>query len=119
MWLGEDESFRGYISFEKSSTLLCSPEAAKAATESRREKSMSPEIAVKKGIKIAAAEAARLEPQQIARMLPETPPQGEVEGQTFCTSLQCPNCGKSGRCDIDPVPGKYFRCINCGSVFRT
>jgi DNA-directed RNA polymerase subunit RPC12/RpoP len=83
------------------------------------EKKMSAEIEVIKGIKVAAEEAARLDPQQIARLLPDAPPQGEVEGQTFCTSIQCPYCGKSGRCDIEPVPGKYYRCINCGSLFRT
>jgi predicted RNA-binding Zn-ribbon protein involved in translation (DUF1610 family) len=83
------------------------------------EKSMSPEIAVRKGIKVAAEEAARLDPQQIAGFLPDAAPQGEVEGQTFCASIQCPYCGKSGRCDTELVPGKYYRCINCGSLFRT
>ena len=80
---------------------------------------MSAEMKVKKGIKVAAAEAESLDPKQIAVLLPDAPPQAEVEAQTFCTSIQCPYCGKSGRCDIDPVPGQYYRCINCGALFRT
>jgi hypothetical protein len=79
---------------------------------------MSPEMEVKQGIKVAADETKRLDPHRIVALLPD-PPHNEVEGQTFCTSIQCPYCGKSGRCDASPVPGKYFRCINCGSLFRT
>jgi len=80
---------------------------------------MSAEMEVRQGIKISADEAVSLDPQQIAVLLPDASPQAEVEGQTFCTSIQCPYCGKSGRCDTDPVPGQYYRCINCGALFRT
>ena len=80
---------------------------------------MSPGIKVIKGIKVAPQEAATLNPEQIAVLLPDTPPQAEVEAQTFCTSIQCPYCGKSGKCDINPVPGTYYRCSNCGALFRT
>jgi predicted RNA-binding Zn-ribbon protein involved in translation (DUF1610 family) len=76
-------------------------------------------IEVRKGIKVAAAEAEGLDPTQIVVLLPEPPPQAEVEAQTFCTAIQCPYCGKSGRCEVSPVPGKYYRCNNCGALFKT
>jgi predicted RNA-binding Zn-ribbon protein involved in translation (DUF1610 family) len=74
---------------------------------------------VRKGIKVAPEEAERLDPKQIRVLLPEPPAPAEVEAQTFCTSIQCPYCGKSGRCDLNPDPGKYYRCMNCGALFRT
>jgi hypothetical protein len=83
------------------------------------EKKMSPETEVRKGIEVAPEEAKKVDPKEIVGLLADAPPPGEVEGQTFCTSIQCPYCGKSGRCNIDPVPGKYYRCINCGAIFRT
>ncbi len=80
---------------------------------------MSAEIEVKKGLKVAADEVESLDPQQIVVLLADTPAQAEVKGQTFCTSIQCPYCGRYGRCDINPVPGTYYRCINCGALFGT
>ena len=80
---------------------------------------MSADLEVKKGIKISAEEAAHLDPEQIATLLPHTPAQEEVEGQAFFALIHCPYCGAFGRCGADPVPGKHYRCMQCGALFRT
>jgi predicted RNA-binding Zn-ribbon protein involved in translation (DUF1610 family) len=80
---------------------------------------MSAQLEVRKGIKVAADEVTNLDPQQIGVLLPANPPQTEVEGQSSCSWIQCPYCSATGRCTTDWVPGSYYRCKNCGSLFRT
>lgn len=71
------------------------------------------------GLRVPEEEAASVRPVQIRRLLPETPPEGEVELQAFCTLVCCPYCGKPARCAEEAVPGSYFRCLDCGALFRT
>lgn len=70
----------------------------------------------KKGTKITAEEAAKLNPAEMGVAITGTP---DVEGQeAYLGLIECPWCGNVGRAILDTDRYKWFQCGGCGRAFR-